>query len=192
MKQCVLQSCLGALTFREPLVGMTRARQHKKMRRFIADNKPGARTFVIFRSRAVDRLLARMKSARLDQELAAGRLPQSSRLHAARADRLVSPSFRNELADNWERVLRIAAGRTPPGQGRFVLHYDRIAEAEPRIRELADMLRVSGPVPARGVASANLLLTDGMGPLYNPLLTGKTVLSDAVAAAVAMLDPARQ
>jgi hypothetical protein len=153
------------------------------------DNKRDARTFVILRSHAVDRLFARLKSGRLDQELASGCLPQSSRLHAARADYLVSPSFRTDLADNWEHVLQIATGRASPGQGRFLLRYDRIAEAEPQIRELTVLLRGPLPVPARGVAAANLLITDGTGPLYNPLLTSKTVLADAVAAVVSMLDP---
>jgi hypothetical protein len=156
------------------------------MRRLKADNEQGAQTF---RSRAVDRLLARMKSARLDRELAADSLPQSSRLHAARADHLVSPSFRRELADNWEQVLQIATSRTSSGRGRFVMHPDRIVAAEPQIRELTALLRAPQPVPARGVAAANLLLTDGTGPLYNPLLTSKTVLSEAVTVAVSLLDP---
>jgi hypothetical protein len=160
------------------------------MRKLIVDNMQGVRTFVILRSRPVDRLLARLKSARLDQELAAGRPPESSRLHAVRADHLVSSAYRTELADNWDRVLRIATGQTPSGQGRYVLSYDRIAEAEPRIRELTTLLRASAPVPANGVAAANLLLTDGTGPLYNVLLASKTALSDAVAEAVSKLDPA--
>jgi len=159
------------------------------VRRLKADNKQDVGTFAIFRPRAVDRLFARLKSASLDQELAEGSLPQTSRLHAARADQLVSPSFRTELADNWERRLLMATGRTPPGQGRFVLSYERIAEAEPQIQELITLLRAPSPVAARGVAVANLLLIDGTGPLYNPLPAGKTALADAVTAAVSRLDP---
>jgi hypothetical protein len=146
---------------------------------------------VTLRPRAADRVLAQLKSARLDRELASDQ-SNSSRLHAVRADRLVSASFRTELAGNWEHVLEIATGRTPPGQGRFVVPYDRVIEAEPQIRELTGLLRGSRPVLARGVAAASLLLTDGTGPLYNRLLTDKTVLSDAVAGVVSMLDPGRQ
>ncbi len=51
------------------------------------------------------------------------------------------------------------------------------------------MLRAPTPVPARGIASAYLLLTDGTGPLYSPI--SKIVLSDAIADAVALLDPAQ-
>jgi hypothetical protein len=138
----------------------------------------------------VDRLVARLKSGRLDDELASGGLPQSSRLHAARADQLISPPFRTELADNWEQVLQIAAGKAPPGRGRFIRHRDRIDEAEPQIRELISALRAPSPVSVRGVAAAKQLLTDGTGPLYNPLITSKTALAEAVAVAVSMLDSA--
>jgi hypothetical protein len=155
------------------------------------DNTRDNQTFVILRSRTVDRLLARMKSARLDQELASGYPPQSSRLHAVRADRLASSSFRAELADNWEHVLQIATGGTTPGQGRFVLHYDRIVEAEPQIRELINSLRAPSPVSVRGIATASLLIADGTGPLFSPLIREKTALAEAVTAAVAILDSAR-
>ena len=63
-----------------------------------------------------------------------------------------------------------------------------MAAAEPVIGLLAERLRMPLPVPARGVALANLLLIDGTGPLYNPLST--VALEDAVAEAVAFLDPA--
>jgi hypothetical protein len=160
------------------------------MRRNVADEPQRARRFFIFRSRVVDRRLARMLSWRLDGELAAGRPPEWSRLHAARADQLVSPPFRTELADNWDRVLGIATGSvTGSGPARRLLRKDPVAEAAPQIRELTTVLRASAPVPARGVASAHRLLTDGTGPLFNQ--ASKTVLSEAVANAIALLDPAR-
>jgi hypothetical protein len=71
-----------------------------------------------------------------------------------------------------------------------VLRYDRIAEAEPQIQELVNLLRAPLPVHAGGVAAASRLITDGTGPLYNPLLTGESMLADAVKAVVSMLDPA--
>jgi hypothetical protein len=63
-----------------------------------------------------------------------------------------------------------------------------VAAAESSLRLLVDCLRAPLPVPARGVALANLLLTDGTGPLYSPLST--VDLADAVAEAGALLDPA--
>jgi hypothetical protein len=43
----------------------------------------------------------------------------------------------------------------------------RLRAAEADIRAMIDVLRDSLPVPARGVAIANRLLTDGTGPLYS-------------------------
>lgn len=145
----------------------------------VVDQPRDTLSLVLRRCRAFDRLGARVLGTRLDEELAAGRPPEWSRLHAARADHLVALAFREELADGWERVLTRRA--------RF-LRRDRVAAAEPVIGLLAERLRMPLPVPARGVALANLLLTDGTGPLYNPLST--VALDDAVAEAVAFLDPA--
>src|SRR5271154_4564428 len=158
------------------------------MRRLKVDNNQNIRTFTTFRPRAVDRLLARLKSGRLDQDLASGGLPQSSRLHAARADQLISPPFRNELARNWNQMLQMATGQARPGQGRFVLHYDRILEAEPQIRELVSVLRAPSPISARGAAAANQLITDGTGPLYNPLIASKIALAEALTVVLSLLD----
>lgn len=134
-------------------------------------------------------MFSRLLSGRLDSALAAGCAPESSRLHAIRAGHLVSLPFRTELADNWDRVLGIATGcLAASAHRRTVLRQDRVVEAQLRIRELTTLLRVPLPVPARGVASAYLLLTDGTGPLYSPVSTA--VLSDEVARAVAQLDPA--
>jgi hypothetical protein len=44
---------------------------------------------------------------------------------------------------------------------------EQLHRAEPEIRELIEALRASGPMPARGVAIATNLLTDGRGPIYN-------------------------
>ena len=160
--------------------------QHEKMRRSTADSPQRALTFLIPRFRPVDRLLARFMSWRLDAELAAGRPPEWSPLHAARADSLVSLSFRTELADNWDRVLGIATGQeAASGTGRRFLRKEPIAEAAPQIRELTALLRAPEPVSARGVASAHRLLTDGTGPLFNH--ASEIVLSDAAADAVALL-----
>jgi hypothetical protein len=55
------------------------------------------------------------------------------------------------------------------------------------IREMVGALRVAGPVPARGVAIAMRLLTDGTGPLYNS--RSRTDLRATVCAAIRHLDP---
>ena len=66
---------------------------------------------------------------------------------------------------------------------------DRIAAAEPSIRELVACLRVPLPVPAQGVAAATVLLTDATGPLYHR--RSHAALDDLLREAIAQLDPAR-
>src|SRR5271166_1127413 len=62
------------------------------------------------------RLLARARSASLDDALIAGADPAGSRQLAARALRLTSPRFRTSLADALERLLQAAQG--PPSRRR--------------------------------------------------------------------------
>jgi hypothetical protein len=44
----------------------------------------------------------------------------------------------------------------------------QVIAASDDLARLADALAIPGPVAARGVAQAWILLTDGTGPLYNP------------------------
>ncbi|MGD0554615.1 MAG: hypothetical protein ABSA93_06500 [Streptosporangiaceae bacterium] len=148
----------------------------------VVDQPGGTDSLSLRPCRAIDRFTARMLGTRLDRELAAGRAPEWSRLHAARAEHIVSLPFRQALADDWERLTqpRTRKARLP--------QWHRVATAERQIRLLAGRLRAPLPVPARGVALAGLLLTDGGGPLYNPLST--VALDDVVNRAAALLDPA--
>jgi hypothetical protein len=135
-----------------------------------------------------DRVLARVFGASLDESLAAGRPPESSPLLAARAQDIVSLRRRRSTARNWENLLRRAreAGSTWP-HAALPVCADQIIAAEPAIRDLAGRLAVPLPVPARGVAMARALLTDGSGPVYNP--RARTALAAALEAAIAQLDP---
>ncbi len=134
------------------------------------------------------RLLARLFSSRLDRRLAAGVLPESSPLTAARAERLVSFPVRSALAQCWQGLLAEAAA--PPGNRcRSVpLCRERITGSRPEVAAMVDALSMQLPVPAGGVAAAGRLLTDGTGPLYNP--SCPTDLSDTVRTVVGQLDPA--
>jgi hypothetical protein len=151
--------------------------------------------------RLADRVLARLLGASLDESLAAGSAPESSRLLAARAQAVVTPRARRSVVANWERVLRRAYRAQPrpsgqphrstwPGASRAAvpLCADRIVAAEPLIRELTARLTASAPVPARGVAMARILLTDATGPVYQR--RARVPLTTALAAATAQLDPA--
>ena len=142
--------------------------------------------------RLADGLLARLFGASLDASLAAGRPPESSRLLTARARDIVSLRRRRSMAGSWGHVLRVAqrAPRTgsPAPAGAVPVCADRVVAAEPVIRDLMNRLAAPLPVPARGVAMARVLLTDGTSPVYNR--RAGIALSDAVAAAATQLDPA--
>ena len=114
-------------------------------------------------------LLARFLSSSLDRQLVAGRPPESSRLLAAHAERLVSPSLRRALAKSWEDLLkqlrRPPAARSPRAP---LCRKSIIIIAEPAVHRMLSALVAPVPIGARGVAMARQLLSDGVGPLYNP------------------------
>jgi hypothetical protein len=137
--------------------------------------------------RLADRLLARAFGASLDQQLAAGCSPESTRLLAARARHIVSLAHRTSLARSWNHVLRVASRgpsvRTPAAP----LNVRAILAAEPAIRELRERLAAPLPVTAQGVAAATVLLTNATSPVYGrPSPDDLAVLLDA---AITELDP---
>jgi hypothetical protein len=134
-----------------------------------------------------DPALTRIRATPLDRRLAAGTSPESGRLIALRARALVVPARRQRLASDWDRLVRIAREHPATAAARVPLRRDRIVGAEADIRELQRALRASAPVPARGVALASTLLSDGAGPLYNR--DAGVDLRTAVRAAIQHLDP---
>jgi hypothetical protein len=163
-----------------------------------ADTTPGpaarhtpvlADPLVLRPCRLADRLLARAIGASLDQQLAAGCSPESTRLLAARAQYIVSLPHRTSLARSWDHMLRVASRgpslRTPAAP----LNVRAILSAEPAIRELMERLAAPLPVTAQGVAAATVLLTNATSPVYGrPSPDGLAVLLDA---AITELDPAQ-
>ena len=145
--------------------------------------------FVIAPGRLADRVLARVYGASLDQQLAAGCSPESTRLLAARARGIVALPRRASLARSWDHLLRVArrapARRTPA----VPLRVPAILAAEPAIRELIERLTAPLPVSAQGVATASVLLTDATSPVY--CLRGPDDLAGLLRAAINQLDPAR-
>lgn len=111
--------------------------------------------------RVRDRAFAHLRSLTLDAELAAGESATTDRLRAVRAAMLVAPALRRQLARGWRGVLS-------PSRGIVPVRRSEVVAAQDEIHELAAALRYAGPVAPRGVAIANLLLTDGTGPLYTP------------------------
>ena len=103
----------------------------------------------------------------LDVRLARGEAPESSRLLAARAQLLVSPTVRQALAQSWLDLLIQPHEPVTRRDLRVPVIHNRVEVAEAQIRAmLAGLL---APLPtARGVAMSSELLSDGAGPLYNP------------------------
>jgi hypothetical protein len=139
-------------------------------------------------SRLTDRTLSRVFSASLDRQLAAGRVPESSRLLAARAQHIVALRSRQKMARNWENLLRRARRAHGAYNPAIPVRSDRIVAAEPDVHELVRRMTAPLPVPARGVAMATALLTDALSPVYNP--RSEDSLPAALEAAIAELDPA--
>jgi hypothetical protein len=65
------------------------------------------------------------------------------------------------------RVLMHASSIAPTPPGVVPVARVRVNAATELITDLIDALRCSAPVPARGVALAEGLLTDARGPLYS-------------------------
>jgi hypothetical protein len=139
--------------------------------------------------RLADRLLARALGASLDQRLAAGCSPESTRLLAARAQYIVSLPHRTSLARSWDHVLRVATRGPSVRTPAVPLNVRAVLAAEPAIRELTERLVAPLPVTARGVAAAAVLLTNATSPVYGR--QSPDALADPLDAAIAELDPAR-
>jgi hypothetical protein len=148
---------------------------------------PGDRRLVTRRCRWWDRAVARLQAPTLDRRLAYGFEPEANGFMATRAQTLVSPGRRQEVAANWEHLLEVARRPALRHNGRVPLCRDRIAEAESEVRSMLVVLVTPWPVSARGVAMASRLLSDGAGPLYNR--RSPIDLVAAVRDVTAQLDP---
>jgi hypothetical protein len=139
--------------------------------------------------RLADRLLARAFGASLDQQLAEGCSPESTRLLAARAQYIVSLPHRTSLARSWDHVLRVASRRPSVRTPAVPLNVRAILAAEPAIRELRERLAAPLPVTAQGVAAATIPLSDAVSPVY--VRQSPDALTDLLNVAITHLDPAR-
>jgi hypothetical protein len=135
------------------------------------------------RPRVRDRVAARWRSRRIDLALAAGASPEAVASLALRARWLTDLSRRRSMAGALRRVVRQADEGAPPSSVRIIPCRARVAAASGELSLLADTLAHPGPVAARGVAQAWILLTDGTGPLYNPS-SPESLRGRAVSAAV--------
>jgi hypothetical protein len=128
------------------------------------------------------RLAARVRSPRLDPQLAAGIPAWQSPSHAARALQLTSERHRRALARSLERLLEDTERTPTPFRGAVILPCrEQVRDALPLILALAARLRDPAPVEVRGIAQLHTLLSDGAGPCYRRIRPGAlTVALQAV------------
>jgi len=65
-----------------------------------------------------------------------------------------------------ELGLMLIAPDTSPREPRLPVCRARISQSASELAALAGLLLEPGPVPVQGVAMVNLLLADGLGPIY--------------------------
>jgi hypothetical protein len=120
-----------------------------------------------FATAFVGGVLARVAARRLDARLAAGEDPLRDVVLACRSRRLVSGRSRRRLACGLERAWSV-----PPGQAvlsaAVAVDEDAVEVARPALQQLASALRSRADVEPRGVAIAQLLLTEPCSALYRP------------------------
>jgi len=119
---------------------------------------------LVMKIRFLAHVLAPLQSPHLDRALASGTDPRTTTALELRAGKLTSAPTRRELERTIRRLLE-QGGTTP--RMRVDPLPDRVRGAAGELSLLASRLAQPGPVSARGVAAAMLLLTDGSGPLYN-------------------------
>jgi hypothetical protein len=123
-------------------------------------------TPVVRTARPWHQVQARLRSGRLDRQLAGGTSPDATVELALRAGILEGMHERRQLARSIRLIMAAAA---PGSSARLVvpLCRDRIRGSSAELSELADALLTPGPVSAQGVAQARALVTDAASPLYN-------------------------
>ena len=121
------------------------------------------------RPRLRDRLTARVRVRKLDLALAAGAQSDGGAGLALRAQQLTDQAHRRSLADTLRQIVSEAY---QPGDLPYIRKppcRERVIEVSKELIELANSLARPGAVEVRGVAQTQVLLTDGTGPLFNPV-----------------------
>jgi hypothetical protein len=131
-------------------------------------------------------LLARVQGSSLDRQLAYGTAPEAHPLLAVRSQWLVSAPVVAGLERGWASMLKRAQCRPASRISLSPLCRARVIASAQAAEALIVALRAPFP-PVRGLAMANLLLTDGTGPLYNP--RSEIDLRSALHQAITQLDP---
>lgn len=132
------------------------------------------------------RLRVRMHRFGLDDQLAHGANPRSTRELSLRAQQLVAD--RTRVAAAIEGAVDAARNPSPVLTARVPVRREAVLECAGEIRSLADRLR-QDPVDVHGIAMTSQLLHDGGSPLYHA--DGPSLLY-AIRSARLALDPIGQ
>jgi hypothetical protein len=127
-------------------------------------------------------LRSALLSRQLDRELAEGRSPFADRRLYERAGELTTPAHRAGLALALRRLLERDA---EPGVRLAPANWNGIRDSRPLIAHLAERLANDARPRIRGLALAEMLLSDRSGPLYEPVSAPE--LASAVRRALAAL-----
>jgi len=143
------------------LGALTSGRRQASARVLVTRNGAG---ITEHRVRVWHELGVRLRAQRLDRQLCRGESPESSVALALRAERLVQPRARKNLAGTLRRAMILADH--PPSKIGVHLCGSHVRAANQELRDLCDRLLNGGPVSAYGVAQLRAILADGCGPLY--------------------------
>ena len=123
----------------------------------------------IRRVRPADRLVAWLRSSALDRELAQGRSPDASAALSLRARVLLSSRTRRRTARALRQMPRFV--RPAPAAIRAsTIVGEQLPAVAFAFEELAQRIESDSPVDVRGVALTRVLLANGAGSPYCPVL----------------------
>lgn len=123
----------------------------------------------IRRVRPADRLVAWLRSSALDRELAQGRSPDASAALSLRARVLLSSRTRRRTARALRQIPRFV--RPAPAAIRAsTIVGEQLPAVAFAFEELAQRIESDSPVDVRGVALTRVLLANGAGSPYCPVL----------------------
>ena len=131
-----------------------------------------------------DRVGARMRTTRLDEQLADGVSPESNVVLALHAARLCREDQQHQLAVSLRRVAEAARGGR---RTRVLIDRDGVRLALCELEEVATRLDSNELIDVSGIARVRSLLADGAGPLYRRSAPGQ--LRQELAAVLAVFEP---
>jgi hypothetical protein len=115
---------------------------------------------------ALARLSALLVPWRYDRQLVAGATPTPGSPLAVHVERLTSDSERQKLTTTLRELLHEGHDAPAPFSSRIPVNQAAVASAAGHIDDIAARLSGPRPVRAHGVARLRMLLSNGVGPMY--------------------------